>query len=662
MSDVHAIATGGTHAVVTWTTDRLAGSRVRYGSGALGSTAETDGFTTSHSVLLTGLQPGTTYRYDVESGTPTGEWARDSLDGSHRTFTARRAGSIALLMDDPDPEVLAAWNNAFDALGWDVDVQSAAANDPPLVGSSATGLRHYAAVLWQVGPDRYPPFSDAQRAAIDSLLDGGGRLLVTGHDIGFGLSDAGCPSYTPEREAWLESGLKTRYYVDNIYADALRGVAGSPISGAWTAFLPYAYWLYPDSGDNMGPAPNNGGVWSADWIDNVIGAPYMGMHWESSTPRGTAGTGVWGGQSSRLVGLFHEWSALAGGSVAHHPERTGALANAAAWLMGHRPPEIHLLSPAAGTVQADDFVAIRYSVRPDAGRAIVSRLVEYSLDGGESWAAITTAACTDSGCIWDLAGALGGEPTPNSGRVMVRVRVTDDGTPALAASATTAGTFALVRGGGDHRGPALVAGSASCSPMPLRTGQPATLVATFSDAETGGGGVAGAEYSIGAAPAAAGGGAPMSGTFGGSVVRASAALPTGNVSGGALTLWVRGRDAAGNWGSATALVVPTSGNGVTGAEAAPAVDFLAPPTPNPSRADATVRFGLARAGNARVELFDLSGRRVRTLVSGPLAAGPHATRWDGRDARGQAVGAGVYFVRLSTPARTFHARVVRLNH
>src|SRR5262249_35880956 len=180
-------------------------------NGAI-TVVDSGGYVMQHSVLLTGLKAATTYRYDVESAAPLGEVSADSLDGQHRSFTTRPAGSIALLMDDPSASVLATWSSALAALGWDVDVMPAAGNNPPLVGSSSAGLRSYQAVLWQVGPDNYPPFSDAQRAAIDSLLDFGGRLLVTGHDIGFGLSDAGAPSYTPEREAWIESGLKTRYY------------------------------------------------------------------------------------------------------------------------------------------------------------------------------------------------------------------------------------------------------------------------------------------------------------------------------------------------------------------------------------------------------------------------------------------------------------------
>jgi hypothetical protein len=662
ITDVHATALGGTSAVVTWTTDLPAGTRVRFGmSAALGTVADSSGYTTQHVALLTGLQPGTAYAYDVESTTPGGDLACDSLGGAHRHFTTRAAGSLALLMDSPSANTLATWTNALDALGWDVDVSPAVANDPPLVGDSSAGLRSYAAVLWQVGPDNYPPFSDAQRAAIDSLLDGGGRLLVTGHDIGYGLSDYGCPSYSPEREAWIESGLKTRYYLDNYYADTLSGVAGSPVSGAYAGSVPYLFWLYPDAGDNVGAAPGTDGVWSGDWTDNVLHDHHMGMHWESNAPKGTNGVGTWGGRTSRLVGMFFEWRALAGSVTTSLDARTGVLQHAVAWLLGHHPPEVHIVSPAPGSVVTADFLAIKYSIGADAGRAITSRSLDYSLDGGESWTPISTAAYADSGCIWDLAGALGGAPTPNSTRALLRVHVVDDGSPVLRSTAVLAGTFTLARSAGDVRGPLLVAGSQACNPLPIRRGLAATLFATFSDAESGGGAVAAAEYSIGVVPAPAGGGTPMSGAFGGPSVQAAAALATMNVGSGSMTLWVRARDGAGNWGVASAITVPTVSSGTASVGDGTAVDFLGTPSPNPFHGRASLRFGLARAGAVRLELFDLAGRRVRTLADGLLPAGTHVATWDGRDRQGNAVGAGVYFVRLVTPARTFHARVVSLD-
>jgi hypothetical protein len=310
ITNVHAVALSGSQAVVSWTTDVAASSRVRFGTGALATVADSSGTSTQHAVLLTGLATATAYRYDVESVTSDGDVARDSLGGAHRSFSTKRRGSLALLMDDPDPATLTAWNNAFSALGWDVDVLPAALNDPPLVGNSAAGLRSYQAVLWQVGPDNYPPFSDAQRAAIDSLMDGGGRLLVTGHDIGFGLGDAGSPAYSEERELWLEHTLKSRYFLDNLYADTLTAVprarSRDPDRSTTPRIItgPMRATISVPRRDTTGRGPRTGsrtGPARRTWACTG-----------TATPRGTPGLGVWGGQDSRLVGMFYEWAGLAG--------------------------------------------------------------------------------------------------------------------------------------------------------------------------------------------------------------------------------------------------------------------------------------------------------------------------------------------------------------
>jgi len=471
----------------------------------------------------------------------------------------------------------------------------------------------------------------------------------------------GLPS--AERETWLEHTLKSRYFFDNLYADTLTGIAGNPISGANTGSIYYPYYLrgYADAGDNFMAAPGSDGVWSGDWTENRLYDGHMGMHWESNAPKGTSGVGVWGGKKTRLVGMFYEWPGLAGGSTANLPARTGVLERSVAWLLGHNPPEVHVNSPTPGTVVTGNFLPITFSIKLDAGRAVTSRGVDYSLDGGETWTAINSPACADSGCIWDLAGAIGGAPVPNSTRVLLRVRIADDGSPSLHATSVMSGVFTLARSGGDTRGPVVVAGSAACSPLPIRGGTPATLFATLSDAETGGAAVSAAEYSLGAAPLPAGSGTAMVGTFGSASVQASAALATDNAPTGNLTLWVRGRDAAGNWGAATAITVPSVSRGTVAVDEEPTVDFLATPNPNPFHGRTSIRFGLARTGDVRLELFNLAGRRVRTLASGVLSPGAHVTVWDGRDERGVAVGAGVYFLRLVTPAKAYHARVVALN-
>ncbi len=74
--------------------------------------------------------------------------------------------------------------------------------------------------------------------------------------------------------------------------------------------------------------------------------------------------------------------------------------------------------------------------------------------------------------------------------------------------------------------------------------------------------------------------------------------------------------------------------------------FSRPPAPNPSRDAVTFAITLSRAGEASVEVLDVSGRRVATLHSGPLAAGEHPFRWDARGADGRAAAPGIYRLRV----------------
>jgi hypothetical protein len=76
---------------------------------------------------------------------------------------------------------------------------------------------------------------------------------------------------------------------------------------------------------------------------------------------------------------------------------------------------------------------------------------------------------------------------------------------------------------------------------------------------------------------------------------------------------------------------------------------LLPNHPNPFNPSTTIQFDLpASGGLVRLQVFDVTGRLVRTLVSEPLGSGRHSVDWDGRDSRGQLVGSGTYFARLRT--------------
>jgi subtilisin family serine protease len=60
-----------------------------------------------------------------------------------------------------------------------------------------------------------------------------------------------------------------------------------------------------------------------------------------------------------------------------------------------------------------------------------------------------------------------------------------------------------------------------------------------------------------------------------------------------------------------------------------------------------ISFSLATAGPARVDLFDVSGRRVAVLYNGTASAGRTTLAWNGRDADGQSLRQGAYFARLT---------------
>ena len=84
------------------------------------------------------------------------------------------------------------------------------------------------------------------------------------------------------------------------------------------------------------------------------------------------------------------------------------------------------------------------------------------------------------------------------------------------------------------------------------------------------------------------------------------------------------------------------------------------PWPSPARGTTRIGFNLPRSGVASVDVYDVSGRRVRRLGKGTCAAGSHSLGWDGRDQRGARVAAGVYLVRLSAEGVTRARRIVAL--
>lgn len=73
---------------------------------------------------------------------------------------------------------------------------------------------------------------------------------------------------------------------------------------------------------------------------------------------------------------------------------------------------------------------------------------------------------------------------------------------------------------------------------------------------------------------------------------------------------------------------------------------LAPPCPNPANSQVKLSWEQPTPGNARLEVYDVAGKRVKVLHDGRTGKGVHARKWDLRDEAGNRVPNGVYFCRL----------------
>jgi hypothetical protein len=81
-------------------------------------------------------------------------------------------------------------------------------------------------------------------------------------------------------------------------------------------------------------------------------------------------------------------------------------------------------------------------------------------------------------------------------------------------------------------------------------------------------------------------------------------------------------------------------------------------TPNPFWTMTEITYALATRERVSLALYDLTGRRVRTLLDEDVAPGVHRTTWDGRDDQAQRVAAGVYYVKLVASGDERSTRIV----
>lgn len=78
--------------------------------------------------------------------------------------------------------------------------------------------------------------------------------------------------------------------------------------------------------------------------------------------------------------------------------------------------------------------------------------------------------------------------------------------------------------------------------------------------------------------------------------------------------------------------------------------WLGPAAPNPFDLGTRIRFSLAERTHVRLDLYDVAGRHVRSLVKRELGPGEHTVEWDGLSGSGRRVASNVYFYVLRAGA------------
>jgi hypothetical protein len=87
-------------------------------------------------------------------------------------------------------------------------------------------------------------------------------------------------------------------------------------------------------------------------------------------------------------------------------------------------------------------------------------------------------------------------------------------------------------------------------------------------------------------------------------------------------------------------------------------DFSLSNYPNPFNPSTTIQFEIAEAREVALEIYNIKGQKVKTLVNENLQAGKHEIVWNGKDEKNQSVASGIYHYKLRTGKYIAHRKMI----
>jgi hypothetical protein len=137
-----------------------------------------------------------------------------------RTYRTISSGVPVLCVDADGGHAFESWYEA----ALDSSVTLYATWDRAADGAlSASQLEDFAVVIWNADL-AYPPVTSGDRTALGTYLDHGGRLFISGQDIGWALCDPGSPYASTETQTWYAQYLGADYVMDDSGIHTLTGV------------------------------------------------------------------------------------------------------------------------------------------------------------------------------------------------------------------------------------------------------------------------------------------------------------------------------------------------------------------------------------------------------------------------------------------------------
>jgi peptidase C25-like protein/flagellar hook capping protein FlgD len=113
-----------------------------------------------------------------------------------------------------------------------------------------------------------------------------------------------------------------------------------------------------------------------------------------------------------------------------------------------------------------------------------------------------------------------------------------------------------------------------------------------------------------------------------------------------------------NWESVIVPVAIRPGTGGNPGNEIPETTRLSQNYPNPFNPETLISYKVAEAGEVIIEVFNIKGQKVKTLVHDYNFAGSYKVSWDGKSENGQAVSSGLYFYRLKTGSVAYNKRML----